>query len=497
MKALAITLFCLAALFQGCKPDNTGNTNTPDPNPTQYDVQTFVSTADNTMHFDKIGKNFKEGLNMDLETTLTLKPQTRYQEFDGFGIALNGSACYCLMRMSEENRHKLLVETFDPQQGMGYSYTRISIGCSDFSLSEYTNWDNKDEGFHLTSEELDYVIPVLKEVLAINPGLKIMGSPWSCPLWMKVDDVRKKNPYNSWVGGHLNPDCYPQYAELFVKWVEAFEQAGIPIHSVTIQNEPLNWGNSASTYMEWAEMRDFVKVLGPAFQQNNIHAKIIVWDHNYNYDNKAGQEQYPLKIYKDAEANQYIDGAAYHNYGGTPAELNTVHNAYPDKNLYFTEASIGTWNCQSYGQSFMDVADNVCMQTATRWCKAAMMWNYMLHIDANIAGESPARPHGGCETCYGAVQLDPTDNTVSLKRGAFYTMGHMAKALRSGSTRIGTDGYLPSNVMVVASENLDGTYGLVLLNKNASAVKMTIDDGTHSFELTLPGESMTSCLWNK
>lgn len=495
---LFASLMGLALALPACKPNNGENgTSGDNPDTVKYDVQTFVSTADNTMHFDKIGKNFGEGLNMSVDVpTVSLRPSVRYQEFDGFGIALNGSACYNLMQMSAEARHKILEETYDVEKGMGYSYARISIGCSDFSLSEYTNWDDREAGFALTSEELNYVIPVLKEVLAINPSIHIMGSPWTCPRWMKVDNISTKKPYMGWTGGHLNPDCYSDYADLFVQWVQAFEAAGVPIDAVTIQNEPLNPGNSASLVMGWTECRDFVKVLGPKFEAANIHTKIIVFDHNYNYDNKADQQQYPLNIYKDAEASRYIDGAAYHNYGGNCNELNTIHNAAEDKNLYFTEASIGTWNCWDYGQSFKDIAENVCMNTALRWCKCALMWNYMLAVDNSIQGEAPARP-GGCETCYGAVQVDPSKGyNVTLKRGAYYTMGHMSKALRSGSTRIGLS-TLPNNVMAVASENLDGTYGLVLYNKNTSVVKLVVDDGTHHFDLTLPGESMTSCVWKK
>jgi len=482
-------------LMLGCNPsDKPSGGNEPEPE-VVADVQTRISTADNTMHFDKVARSFNTGFNMNVETTLYIKPSQTYQQIDGFGIALNGSACYNLMLMSQEDRTKILEETFSVDKGMGYSYTRISIGCSDFSLSDYTCCDQKGiENFGLTNEELAYVIPVLKEVLAINPGIKIMGSPWTCPKWMKCADPKTKAPYDSWIGGYLNPDYYQDYATYFVKWVQAFEERGIPIESVTVQNEPLNWGNSASLYMEWDQQRDFIKTaLGPAFRQNNISAKIICWDHNYNYDNKGTQKQYPIHIYQDADASQYVDGAAYHHYGGGPSEMTSIHNQYPDKHLYFTEGSIGTWNYNSYQQSFLDIADNVCMQTVFNWAKCAIMWNYMLD---NGAKEGPYRP-AGCTTCYGALQLDANSHTIRLRRALFYNMGQMSWALRSGSTRIGTSGYCPTNVSAVATKNLDGTYGLVLFNKNASSVKITVDDGNHTFDLTLPAESQTSCIWKQ
>lgn len=499
MKQMLFNTMLLAAAIAaaGCRtPDIPGSGDNPTPE-VAGDVQTRVSTADNTMHFDKISKNFGEGFNDNLGTTVYLKPAIKYQEIDGFGIALNGSACYNLMKMTAADRDKVMKETFSVEEGMGYSYTRISIGCSDFSLSDYTCCDTKGiENFALTGEEINYVIPVLKKALEINPNLKIMGSPWTCPKWMKVNNLSDKQPYDSWIGGYLNPDYYEDYATYFVKWIQAFEAEGVPIESITIQNEPLNWGNSASLYMEWTQCRDLVKVLGPKMQATGLKTKILVFDHNYNYDGKDTQLQYPCRIYEDATANQYIDGAAYHHYGGSPDEMTRVHNLYPKKNLYFTEGSIGTWNYQSYAQSFKDMADNVCFKTVQNWAKCAIMWNYMLQVDPTISGEGPWRPHG-CTTCYGALSMDESWN-IRERRGLYYTMGQMSWALRGGSTRIGTAGYNPTGVEILASENTDGTYGMVFYNKTTSGVTLTVDDAAgHYFTLTLPAESMTSAVWKK
>ena len=209
-----------------------------------------------------------------------------FQPIDGFGAAVTGSSAYNLMQMAPEDRAAFLKQTFSVEQGYGLNYVRISIGCSDFSLSEYTCCDTPGiENFSLTSEEYDYVIPVLKEILAINPDLKIMGSPWTCPRWMKVNNLTDRQPHISWTGGQLNPDYYQDYAEYFVKWIRAFEAEGVRIHSITLQNEPLNRGNSASLYMGWEEQRDFIKTaIGPAFQREGIKVKIYAFDHNFNYD---------------------------------------------------------------------------------------------------------------------------------------------------------------------------------------------------------------------
>jgi glucosylceramidase len=196
---------------------------------------------------------------------------------DGFGAAITGSASFNLMQMEAADCVKFLKEVFDPVEGRGFSYVRVPIGCSDFSLSKYTCCDTPGiENFALTTEELDYIIPVLKEIRAFNPDLKIMGSPWTCPRWMKIMH-RGKNPtpHNSLIEWCLNTFYCNDYTKYFVKWIKAFEARGIPVYSITPQNEPLNGSNSASLLMEWDEERDFIKTaLGPKLQVAGLDVKI-------------------------------------------------------------------------------------------------------------------------------------------------------------------------------------------------------------------------------
>lgn len=307
-------------------------------------AKVYITTADRTQSFNQT--------TLDLSTkpqfpsVITLNPSVRYQEMDGFGAAVTGSTCYNLRRMEPAERTKFLVQTFSEEDGLGFSYIRISIGCSDFSLSEYTCCDTPGlDNFALQSEEKEYVIPILKEILAINYTIKILGSPWTCPRWMEVNNLDEKLPFDSWTSGQLNPDYYKDYAAYFVKWVQAFGNEGIKIYSVTPQNEPLNRGNSASLFMGWEEELAFVKeALGPAFKSAGLDTKIYAFDHNYNYDNMPEQNDYPVKIYDDEAAAAFLTGAAYHNYGGNREELNDIRCQRPDKELIFTETSIGMWN---------------------------------------------------------------------------------------------------------------------------------------------------------
>lgn len=489
-----LNLVILTFAFPGCiSCKGTNIPNSPDTNDTiAKEVSTYITTSDKTMLFSKITKSFGTGINMNIEKTLSLQPKQIFQTIDGFGAAITGSTCYNLLKMNKADRTKLLEETFSVEKGMGYSYVRISIGCSDFSLDEYTCCDIPGiENFAMNPYDVRDLFPILKEILAINPKLKIMGSPWTPPRWMKVNNLIDLQPYNSWTSGQLNPKYYQDYATYFVKWIQAMEKEGLPIEAITVQNEPLNRGNSVSLYMSWQEQRDFIKTaLGPKFAEANIKTKIVVFDHNFNYDNLPDQQGYPTHIYADQEAAKYIDGAAYHAYGGSSSELTNIYNANPTKNLYFTEMSIGTWN-YSFDGDLMWTMKEIGIGCLNRYCKAVIVWNFMLD-DKN----GPNRP-GGCNTCFGAIDINSSDYKTLDKKSHYYFIGHLSKVLHSGSTRIGTSGYVPAGVNTTAVVNPNGTFGLVLQNENSDSVQMTIDDGNHYFNVTLPAKSITSCNWKK
>ena len=488
-KILSIITLAYVLSFSGCKAEEILPPVTP---PAHTDVDIYVTTANKSMLFTPVPISFNTKPNMNIETTINLKPSVTYQTIDGFGAAITGSTAYNLLKMSTANRTKLLKETFDPVTGMGYSFIRISIGCSDFSLDDYTYCDTPGiENFAIHQLDKRDLIPVLKEILAINPDLKILGSPWTCPRWMKVNNLTDLQPYNSWTSGQLNPAYYQDYATYFVKYVQAMKAEGINIYAITIQNEPLNRGNSESLYMTWQEQSGFIKTaLGPQFEQAGITTKIVVFDHNYNYDNIADQLSYPVKIYADPDAAKYVDGAAYHAYGGDKSELLNVHNAAPTKNLYFTEMSIGTWN-YSFDGDLMWSMRELGIGTLNNFNKSVIVWNFML--DNN---RGPFRP-GGCSTCYGAVDVNSSDYSTLDRKSHFYVIGHLAKAISTGAIRIGTSGFQTSGFYYTAVLNTDNTYGLVMQNDTDTAIKFVMADENHSFNYTLPAKSIASFRWKK
>ena len=454
--------------------------------------QVLSYATDVTRTLDMTKGQTTKGISITGLPEIQINSSIRYQEIDGFGAAITGSTAYNLSLMSAEARHAFLEETFAPDK-LGFSYVRVSIGCSDFSLSEYTLCDEPGiEHFGLTVEDTKYVIPALKEILAINPALKIMGTPWTCPKWMKVKSLDEPVPYDSWTGGQLNPVYYEDYARYFVLWIQAMQQAGVPIYCVTPQNEPLNRGNSASLFMGWKEQQAFVKqALGPALRKAALPVKVYAFDHNYNYDDMPDQQQYPLHIYGDAEAARFFAGAAYHNYGGKPEELLRIQREAPDKELVFSEASIGTWNIgRDLEKSLLRDVEQLGLATVNGWCRGSIVWNLMLDND-----RGPHRGEGACATCYGVVDIDNTDYTTITRNSHFYAMAHMSVAAKPGAYRIATNEKVADGLTYAAFINPDGSYGLVVSNRGEARQVNVYLNGDAAFVADLPAKAVVSYSW--
>jgi glucosylceramidase len=423
-----------------------------------------------------------------------LTPSEGYQEMDGFGYAITYSACYNLMQMAPADRKAFLTRTYSRTEGYGVSYARISIGCSDFSSTEYSLCDKEGlENFRLHTDETKYVIPVLKEILAINPDLKIMAAPWTCPKWMKVKSLTNRVGYDSWTSGSLNPNHYDTYAEYFVLFVKAFAKEGIPIYAVTPQNEPLNRGNCASLYMPWEEEAAFVNKLAPAFAHAGIKTKIYCFDHNYNYDNIVDQQDYPIKFFNaldpDMDGRDLVVGSAWHDYGGSVTELDDINSQAPDKEVIFTETSIGTWNDgRNLSARLLADMQNLVYNTVMRRSKAVMVWNFMLDLNRG------PNLDGGCQTCYGAVDIDQNDYHTLSYNSHYYVMAHASLAAHPGARRIGASlSGGASDVAYVAFQNPDGSYGAIFSNSGSTSIMMSMSATSNAVaRFTLPAKSIVT-----
>lgn len=483
MKRTIFSSFLLAFSLEALAQDNFPNPTVKiEADPQQKYVKSYIVSNDGSNRLDRRLIGFDTNTSAPVDGEITLSVNNKRQDIDGFGFAITGSTAYNLMQMDPWQRKHFITQTFSHDHGYGCSYVRVPIGCSDFSLSQYTCCDREGiENFGLTDEETKYVIPILKEIIAVNPDIKIISAPWTAPLWMKTN--------RWWTGGNLRTECYQDYATYFVKWIQAFKNNGIDIYAVTPQNEPLNTGNSASMYMSWREAADFIKnALGPRFRNSGLKTKIYVYDHNYNYDDKSDQNHYPTQIYNDAAASQFISGAAYHNYGGHASEMTYVHNQHPDKELVFTEWTAGTWSWPGAGiESTTNDAQSLVFDVLNNWGRGAIVWNLMLDSD-----RGPYRP-GGCETANGAVDINkPGYNNITFN-SFYYVMCVASSAISNNAKYIATSGSA-RDIQIVAFENTDG-YGVVLMNTSSSEKKIRIRERSNYFIATIPPYSIASYRW--
>jgi glucosylceramidase len=414
-----------------------------------------------------------------------------FQEVDGFGLAITQASCFNLLIMPEAERTAFLREVFSREEGLGSSLIRVCIGGSDFSMDEFTWCDRKGmENFDVHPLDEEYLFPILDEIFRINPSVKIIGSPWSCPKWMKMTENGKAG-YDSWTGGRLNPEYYKDYADYFVRWIREMERRGYPIYAVTLQNEPLNRGNSMSLYMPWEDQRDFIKqAVGPAFQAAGLKTKILIYDHNYNFDGIASQQDYPIRILEDAEVARYVAGSAWHNYGGNVSTLDRIRSRFPDKEIFFTEASIGTWN-YSFDACLINDFRDIFLGTLARGGKGVTLWNLMLDDE-----RKPFRP-GGCSTCFGAVTLSTKDHKSLVRNSHYYNVAQASKVLQPGAVRLGTKGYETAGLTYQWYRNPDGSQALLLLNEGSSEVLVNFITGKSSLSCKVPAKAIQSIFWEE
>lgn len=425
----------------------------------------------------------KEGLPLTAtsapaDLTIEVDASKKYQTMDGFGFALTGGSAMHLIRMDKANRTALLKELFDTEGShIGISYLRVSIGASDLNQFVFTyddmppgQTDVKMEKFSLETDRAD-VIPVLKEILAINPKIPILGSPWTAPSWMKTSNFPK--------AGKLKPEYYDAYALYFVKYIQGMKAEGIRIDAITIQNEPLNEGNTPSLKMLAPEQAVFIKNhLGPAFKAAGIDTKIILYDHN------CDEPGYPIAILKDPEAAKYVDGSGFHLYRGKIEAMTQVHEAFPDKHLYFTEQMV----TESPAKPTINIAGPVkrLMIGAPRnWSRNVILWN--LAADPN---NDPHTDNGGCGICQGAITIDGNKVTRNV---AYYTMAHASKFVRPGAVRVASDS--PEPLPNVAFRAPDGQMTLIAANNQKTPLTFTVRCQDKYFSATLDAQAVGTFVW--
>jgi glucosylceramidase len=416
-----------------------------------------------------------------LPLTVAVDDSNVYQRVTGFGASLTESSAWLLYaRLPAAVRSRWMTTLFSPTAGIGLSFLRQPIGASDFSLSHYSYDDvpygETDETLSRFSASRDdaYVFPAVRDARQLNPQLSIMASPWSAPGWMKTSGTL--------VGGELRPEAYGAYAAYLVKAAQAYAARGIPLDSITVQNEPRYVPQDyPGMYLDASSEATLIgQHVGPAFEHAGLSTRIFAWDQNWN------EPEYPIAVMQDPAAARYASGAAYHCYAGEPDEMSRFHEAFPSRAVYVTECSTGAWYVTPFDAALYENL-RVLIRSMRNWAEAVAKWN--------VALDTQFGPHtGGCQTCAPLLTIDPSSASVT-PTADFYALGHFSRFVRPGARRIGSTTFQSQGVESVAFVNDDGSHALVVWNGwGARTIRVSWNGA--AFDYGLPGDAVATFVWD-
>lgn len=479
MRGRAAGALLLALLLGGCA--------TPPPQAGAPRIEVWTTTADHRLALAPTGADFDaDGAESAAETAATtlieIDADARHQRMVGFGASITDASAWLIrQRMSPVQREALLRELFGRDgDGIGFDFARLTIGASDFSRHHYS-LDDPPEGrpdpalrhFSLDANRGD-VIPVARQALEINPQLWIMASPWSAPAWMKDN--------GSLVTGTLSPGHYDAFARYLLRYVEAMAGEGIPIRALTVQNEPdFEPADYPGMRLNAPQRARFIgDHLGPLLARQAPQVQLFDWDHNWD------KPEEPLAVLADPAAARYVDGVAWHCYGGQPAAQSQVRAAHPQVDVYMTECSGGDWEPVRSGGLNLQ-AQRLIVETTRHWARGVLFWN--LALDENSG------PHaGGCGNCRGVVTIDSTTGEVT-RTDDYYALAHASRFVRRGAWRVASSEAVGGVANVAFVNADDASRVLVVSNADQQARTIRVREGGRRFHHVLPGRSVATFRW--
>lgn len=382
------------------------------------------------------------------QVTVRIDDTITYQQIDGFGASFTDSSAYLMNQvLTEEQKNEAMVKLFDEEEGIGLSVIRNPMGASDYARDFYSYNDLAEgetdvqlEHFSIAHDESD-IIPLTKQALELNNKLKIMGSPWSPPGWMKTS--------GSMIGGQLIEDYYETYAQYFVKYIEGYAKHGLPIYAITPQNEALySPGHYPGMIMPPEVQSEFIaNHLKPNFIKHNITTKILCYDHNWD------RPDYPLQVID--EAKDAVDGVAWHWYGGKPSTQSEVFAHDPSKEVHFTEGSGGEW-IPAFEPAFSNVM-RTGIEIMRNHSKSFVLWNMALDEQ-----NGPFVPGFGTSTCRGILKINQQTKELEYTLD-YYALAHFSKCVRPLALRLETTS-IDETIRSVSFKNTDGSIAVILFN---------------------------------
>ena len=413
------------------------------------------------------------------DEAVTIDTSQRFQKVHGFGAAMTDASAQLLSQLPEDKRKAVMAELFGRgPNGLGLSFTRLTVGASDFSPEHYSYDDTPGnapdpELKHFTIDYARrYVLPRTREALAINPDLKVMISPWSAPAWMKTT--------KSLIQGQLVPEHYPAFANYLARTVEEFEREGVPVSMLTIQNEPdFEPADYPGMRVNSPDRAIIIgKHVGPIFRERGLKTEILDYDHNWD------NPEMPWAVFSDPIARKYVSGVAWHCYEGDVPAQSQVHDAFPDKDTWFTECSGGEWQ-PKFDETLEWMIDKLIIGGANNWSRGTLLWN--------LALDPKHGPHkGGCGDCRGVITIHPATGEVT-RNVEYYVLGHASRFVLPGAWRVGV-AKRGDAIEAAAFLNVDGSRVLILHRKSGDTPISVELDGT-SYSLPIPAHSVATVRW--
>lgn len=454
-----------------------------------YQVETKKVTVYTTAEKSDLRISKTETLNFvesrqpfETEPCIFVDPTIRYQTMVGIGGALTDASAETFAKLSKKNQQELLEAYYSKDKGIGYSLARTNIASCDFSSGSYSYVQDNDKDLKTFSVAHDeqFKIPLIKQATAAAGGkLTLFVSPWSPPAWMKDN--------NSLImGGHLLPEYRQSWANHYVKFIKTYEQMGIPIWGLSVQNEPMAKQIWESCIYTAEEERDFIKnFLGPTLQKSGLASKkLIAWDHN-----RDQIFQRASTILNDKDAAKYVWGIGFHWYetwtgsGMQFGNLRQTHEAYPDKALIFTEGCQEKYNVNKLDDWTLGERYGYSMINDFNAGTAA--WT-----DWNILLDEKGGPNHVGNFCFAPVHADIKKDKL-IYTNAYYYMGHFSKFIRPGAKRIGAASSR-DKLQSTAFLNTDGKLVVVVMNQSDEKLKYSLWIKQHAATTTSLPHSITT-----
>lgn len=416
------------------------------------------------------------------EVIIFVDPTHTFQTMEGIGGAITDASAETFYKLSKDKQKELIEMYFHPEKGINYTFLRTNINSCDFSSDMYTYVKEGDKTLSTFSLDHDqkFKIPMIREAMKVQKNIKLFASPWSPPAFMKDNNQMLQ-------GGKLKPEFYPVWANYFIKFINGYENSGIPVWGISVQNEPMAKQTWESCIYTAEEELDFIKNhLGPALHKNKMkNIKLIAWDHNRDLIYQRAST-----YLNDKKAAKYIWGIGFHWYevwNGMRQfdNVRRVYESFPEHKLLLTEAcnypfdwkTFDEWQWgENYGENMIQDFNN-----------GAVAWT-----DWNILLDEKGGPNHVNNFCFAPVHAKTNENSIH-QMNSFYYIGHFSKFLQPGAKRIISSSNR-GQLLTTAFQNPDGKIWVVVMNKTEESFEYELILKQKGTKLQSPAHSIATIL---